>query len=261
VTARPLEEAQRYSRRSILRSEQMYGRGFQSPGGLAVVEAFCGRLDLRPGMRVLDIGSGLGGAAFYLATEVKADVVGLDVAEEMVQISEERRLESGLSGVRFLHGDIRTAALGEATFDLVWTRDCILYLAEKDVVWAQVARCIKPGGQLFVTDFVRGDGERSPAFLGYLEACSYHLQTLGDYAASLEAAGLRVTAREDITGEFITGLVKEKERLAEGREAFLGEFEPADFDHLMERWDAKIRFCRDGDMKWGLFVARSVMPA
>jgi phosphoethanolamine N-methyltransferase len=250
-----IEEAQRYSRRSILRSEQMYGRGFQSPGGVDIVEAFCRRLALRPGIRVLDIGSGLGGAAFYLASRYQAEVVGLDVAEAMVEISEQRRKQSGIAAVRFLHGDIRTEKLGEAIFDLVWTRDCILYLAEKAVVWRQVARCLKPGGQLLVTDFARSEGPLSDAFQAYLDACGYHLQTLDGYATALEAAGLRLRVCEDITGEFIAELVKQRERLAGRREAFLTELEQADFDHLMDRWNTKIHFCRGGEMRWGLFIA------
>lgn len=171
-------EAQRYTRRNILRSEFMYGRGFQSPGGYEAVASFCRRLDLRPGMRVLEVGSGIGGSALYLARHHGVQVLGLDVSHAMVEISNERRVEEGVEGVRFARGDIRTAALEETSFDVVWTRDCVLYLAEKDAVWQNVARCLKPGGQLFITDFARGAGELTPPFRAYLDACDYHLQTL-----------------------------------------------------------------------------------
>jgi phosphoethanolamine N-methyltransferase len=68
-------EAARYSRRSILRSEWTYGHGFQAPDGIAMVESFCQRLQLRPGMGVLDVGSGLGAADFHLAARYRAEVL------------------------------------------------------------------------------------------------------------------------------------------------------------------------------------------
>lgn len=249
-------EAQRYSRRNILRSEYMYGRGFQSPGGLAAVESFCRRLDLRPGMLALEVGSGLGGASFHLARRYGLQVVGLDVSPAMIQLSEERRVEEGIDTARFVLGDVRFAPLDPSTFDLVWTRDCVLYLAEKSAVWSNVARCLKPGGALLVTDFARGAEPLSPGFRAYLEGCGYHLQTLDDYAGALAAAGLEVTRREDITDEFVAGLAEEKARLVRARSDFLREYTGADYDYLVERWDQKIAFCESGDLKWGLFVAR-----
>ena len=256
VEAKRKMEAQRYSRRNILRSEFMYGRGFQSPGGLAAVASFCERLDLRPGMRALEIGSGLGGSALYLAQRHGLRVLGLDVAEAMVEISNERRLESSLDGVEFTQGDIRTAELQPASFDLIWTRDCVLYVPEKALVWQQVARFLKPGGQLFVTDFARGAGPISAGFRAYLDACSYHLETLGEYANGIEASGLRVLSGEDVTDDFVAGLEYEKTELERRRDEFLCEYDLGDYEYLVERWDQKIAFCRAGDMKWGLFVAR-----
>src|SRR5262249_53658683 len=99
--APPDKEADRYTRRSILRSERMYGEGFQSPGNIAAVESFCARLEMRPRVRVLDIGSGLGGSAFYFAERYDARVLGLDVAPAMVELSTERARERDLSTVAF----------------------------------------------------------------------------------------------------------------------------------------------------------------
>src|SRR5689334_14719528 len=104
--SQPEVEANRYTRRSILRSEKMYGEGFQSPGNIAAVESFCKRLNMRRGMAVLDIGSGLGGASFYFADHYDAQVVGLDVAPAMVEISSERARDRGQLNVVFVQGDI-----------------------------------------------------------------------------------------------------------------------------------------------------------
>lgn len=258
VETRRKAEAQRYTRRNILRSEFMYGRGFQSPGGIEAMEAFCGRLTLRPGMRALEIGSGLGGSAFHLATRHQVSVLGIDLADAMVEISNERRQESGIDNVNFERADIRTIALDEASFDLVWTRDCVLYIPEKHLVWRQVSRCLKPGGQVFVADFARGDGPLSTAFRSHIDGCDYHLETLDDYARGMEAAGLSLLTRGDHTAKFVAELEAEKLRFEQSREAFLREYGQEDYTHLIERWDQKIAFCRAGELKWGLFIARKL---
>ena len=251
----PEDEANRYSRCSILRSEKMYGEGFQSPGGLDAVKSFCRRLCMRQGMKILEVGSGLGGSAFYLAETYGAEVLGLDVSAEMVALSNERKEEKGLSNVSFRQGDIQTSDLETGTFDLVWTRDCILYVSEKNLVWSNVYAALKPGGQLFVADFCRGCGPLSDEFETYLEECRYHLLTLDAYVRTLGAAGFRQIRMEDITTAFVDALRHEQERLVDNREAFLRECDENDYIYLIDRWDKKICFCERGDFKWGLFVA------
>jgi phosphoethanolamine N-methyltransferase len=252
----PESEANRYTRRSILRSEKMYGEGFQSPGGVAAVASFCERLQMQQGMKILDIGSGLGGADFYFAHHYDAKVLGLDVAQAMVELSTERARQRNLSNVLFRKGDIRTFLLSPNEFDLAWTRDAILYIPEKLKVWKRVFDCLKPGGQLFITDFCRRQDAISGDFAAYLEDCSYYLQDIGEYSATLSEAGFQVAVSEDVTSEFIYSLEKESEQLVRHKAEFLGEFEEDDFRYLVERWEKKTRFCRQGDFRWGLFVAR-----
>jgi phosphoethanolamine N-methyltransferase len=233
----------------------MYGEGFQSPGGLDAVEGFCRRLRMRRGMKILEIGSGLGGSAFHLAETFDADVLGLDVSAEMVALSTERKEEKGVSNVAFRHGDIRTSDLGMGAFDLVWTRDCMLYVPEKELVWSNVCAALRPGGQLFVTDFCRGDGPHSDEFETYVDECQYYMTDLDEYVRTLEAAGFGEVHMEDITKAFVAGLREEQEALVDDPEAFLREFDEGDYEYLIKRWDQKIHFCERGDLKWGLFVA------
>ena len=256
TTADSSDESTRYTRRSILRSEFMYGPGFQSPGQLPMMERFCRRLAMSAGMRILDIGSGLGGAAFYFAERYGADVLGLDVAPAMIEISSERAASQGVTSVRFRLGDIRTADLPHNAFDLAWTRDCVLYLPEKAAVWRSVHQAVKPGGQLFVTDFCRQGPPLSDGFSDYLAQCHYHLRTIPDYEEDLAAAGFEIVAAEDATADFIACMEQEQSRLAASRARFLELFEPADYEYLARRWDRKLEFCRRGEFRWGLFIAR-----
>jgi phosphoethanolamine N-methyltransferase len=251
----PEEEANRYSQQSILRSERMYGEGFQSPGGIESVEAFCSMLQMREGMKILDIGSGLGGASFYLAEHYGADVVGLDFSQEMVDISTARIERKKLPHVSFQQADIRTAVLPKDTFDLAWTRDCILYIVEKHLVWKNVYTSLKTGGQLFITDFCKGKRPLAESFVTYLSQCHYHLQDLDTYGQALETAGFHNIRIEDHTKAFIDSLQNELKALNAGREQFLQKFTENDFDYLVNRWVKKIQFCEQGDFIGGLFIA------
>ncbi len=250
-------EAARYSRRSIARSEWMYGPGFQAPGGLATVESFCQLLRWRPGMRVLDVGSGLGAADFHLASRYQAEVVGVDFSAAMIEISTERAHAAGVRGVSFLLGDIRTVPLG-AAFDLIWSRDCILYIsaAEKLPLWQRLRANVVPEGQLFVTDFCCGPAPHAAEFTRHISDCQYHLSTIGHYAGVLEAAGFVAVRSEDRTADFLTSMRGELAHLERKREDFLREFTVADYAHLHERWSKKIQFCERGDLRWGLFLAQ-----
>lgn len=155
----------------------------------------------------------------------------------------------------FRLGDIRTCPLPSDSFDLTWTRDAILYLPERLLTWQRVFDVLKRGGQLFITDFCRRREAISADFLTYLEQCHNHLQDIDQYAGSLAEAGFRVTAKEDMTSRFIDSLDKEKENLIKHRTEFLNEFQEADYEYLVERWEKKTRFCREGDFRWGLFSA------
>ena len=107
-----------------------------------------------------------------------------------------------------------------------------------------------------MTDFAAGDGPLSTAFQSYIEGCGYHLQTLDGYAAGLSRAGFTLVEREDVTGAFLAGLEGDLKRLRERTDAFLRDHDSADYEYLVDRWNQKIAFCRSGDLKWGLFVAR-----
>src|SRR5262249_41905310 len=98
-----------YSRTGILRYEKIFGEGYVSTGGHATTEDLCTRLGsaLGRGTRVLDVGSGIGGAAFHLARAYGAKVTGIDLAEEMVAIALERAAQLGMSEtVIFRLGDV-----------------------------------------------------------------------------------------------------------------------------------------------------------
>src|SRR3954468_18596911 len=110
-----------YTRKGILRYEKIFGDGYVSTGGPETTQYLCSKLQgtLRPGITVLDVGSGIGGAVFHLAREFGAVATGIALSPEMVAIARERIVhENDVKNVTFLLGDILEVPAGE-TFDIV----------------------------------------------------------------------------------------------------------------------------------------------
>ncbi len=247
-----------YTRTGILRYEKIFGDGYISTGGQETTDHLIAKLGsaLKPGVRVLDVGSGIGGAAFYLAKTHGADVTGIDLAPEMVAIALERAAEHhSPESVRFVLGDILKTEFAEP-FDVVWSRDALMHLHDKPTLFKRLLSLLAPGGTLVVTDYARGTGPGSPEFQAYVKSTGYHLVDPATYGKFLEGAGFVDVEVEDATDKFIAIMKREAAQLAANPDDFVGTFSRADLDYLIDRWAMKDGFCRAGDMKWGIYKAR-----
>ena len=221
--------------------------GYISTGGAATTQDLCARLgsSLRPGARVLDVGSGIGGAAFHLARTYGAKVTGIDLAEEMVAIALERVSELGMSeSVRFMLGDVLETSFAEP-FDIIWSRDAFMHIPDKARLFCRLHQLLAPGGRLVITDYARGKTTGSPEFE------HYHRE---DWLQCRRAARIRPAAARPPgsrtsssttppsgSSRFSEG---ERDRLVTNRAEFLASFSEADLNYLVERWEMKERFCR-----------------
>lgn len=246
-----------YSRTGILRYEMIFGEHYVSTGGAATTEDLCSRLgaSLRPGVRVLDVGSGIGGAAFHLAKVYGAKVTGIDLAEEMVNIALDRTAQLGLGdSVKFLLGDVLETEFPD-TFDIIWSRDAFMHIPDKPRLFARLYQLLAPGGRLVITDYARGKAPGSPEFEEYIKKTGYSVIEPPQYGRLLEGAGFKDVVVDDATNRFIEILEREADSLVTRRGEFLASFSEPDLNYLVERWAMKVRFCQAGDMKWGIYLA------
>ncbi len=117
---------------------------------------------LRPGMQVLDLGSGTGYPALLAAQAVGSDgrVVGIDLAQQMLEAAGRKAASLMLSNVTFRTGDVTTLLFEDASFDAVTTRFCLMFLPEVPKAIAEIARVLKPN--TWVAAAVWSAPERNP---------------------------------------------------------------------------------------------------
>ncbi|MFQ6024318.1 MAG: methyltransferase domain-containing protein [Acidiferrobacterales bacterium] len=157
--------------------------------------------DLKPGDSVLDLGSGSGTDTFVAALKVgdTGSVVGVDMTDEQRIKAERLRDRDGFTNVTYVKGYIEDVPYEDASVDAVISNGVINLSANKARVFQEVARLLKPGGRLALSDIVTevqlAEGITCDATLW--AACIGGAMQQDDYRAGIEAAGLRVEAMQD----------------------------------------------------------------
>lgn len=173
--------------------EWMWGEGFLSPGGPDEVRALLEGVDLA-GCRVLDVGSGLGAIDILLVAEHGArEVLGLEVEAPLVARADEAVARAGLSDrIRFQLVSPGPFPVADESFDVVFSKDSMIHIADKPALYGDVLRVLKPGGLFVASDWLYGGGAAfSEAMTAWLKIVhlDFKMETPENSAAALSRAG------------------------------------------------------------------------
>jgi len=130
----------------------------------AAVESFAGvgnpfsLQTLSPGEKVVDIGSGGGFDVFIAAQQTgpEGQVVGIDMTQEMLDKSRQTATDMGLSNVEFREGLIEEMPIEDGWADVVISNGVINLCADKELIFEEIRRVLKPGGRLQFADIANG---------------------------------------------------------------------------------------------------------
>ncbi len=112
------------------------------------------------GQRILDLGSGLGGSARFLAAECGCRVAGVDLTKSYIEAARRLSAEVGLGAqVDFHLGDATALPFPDGSFDGVLLQHCTMNIPDKGRLFGECARALRPGGKLAVHEWVKLGGE------------------------------------------------------------------------------------------------------
>ena len=213
--------------------EWVWGPGFLSPGGSEEVATLLDGIDIS-GLRVLDVGCGLGGVDICLVeNHHAAQVVGIDVLPHLVErcnrLFAEKRLDERLSAMTVEPGPL---PFDNESFPVIFSKDSILHIPEKQSFYAEVLRVLSPGGYFICSDWLSGTAdEYSTVMQEWLDQAKldFAMKNADQTTDSLTAAGFELLAVRDRNAWYATTIKQEialatgadGEKLAEliGREA------------------------------------------
>jgi ubiquinone/menaquinone biosynthesis C-methylase UbiE len=166
--------------------------------------------ELQPGEVVLDLGSG-GGIDCFLASKLvgpEGKVIGLDMTTEMVELSRKNALKVGSTNVEFQLGEMESIPIPEASVDVIIS-NCVINLSpDKDAVFKEAFRVLRPGGRMVVSDIVT-HGELPDVIRDQLSAwagCIAGALNEMDYLGRIEASGfeeVEILSRKHIESDKI----------------------------------------------------------
>ena len=150
--------------------------------------------ELKQGERVLDLGSGGGIDVILSARRVgpTGRAFGVDMTDEMLDLSVRNAADAGVTNVEFVRGTIESVPLPSSTIDVVIS-NCVINLAtDKAAVFREIARVLRPGGRVGVSDIVADDllTVEERAGRGSFVGCIAGALSFAEYRAGLAAVGL-----------------------------------------------------------------------
>ena len=168
-------------------------------GGRAATAHIVGLMELDTGARVLDIGSGLGGVARFLAAEIGCYATGIDLTPEFVAVAQMLTERTRLSELADFHvGSALDLPFEDDAFDAATTFHVAMNISDRSQMYSEAARVIRPGGNFAIYDVMKGssDGMIFPVPWSETEEASF-LTTPNEMEALLSDAGFEIVHNDD----------------------------------------------------------------
>ena len=211
--------------------EALWGEGYLSPGGPEEVDRVLAGVSLT-GRSVLDLGCGTGGIALHLIEKHGAGhVTGFDVEGGVIETARKLAGQRGLADrTTWVQGPPGPLPFADRSFEVVFSKDALLHVPDKEALFAEIFRVLRPGGVFAASDWlIAHDSEPSAEMKAYVEAegLSFAMASPTRYRRAMEAAGftaVHVEDRNDWYREVARGeLARLRGPLRDAVEAAVGE--------------------------------------
>jgi ubiquinone/menaquinone biosynthesis C-methylase UbiE len=205
------KDVERLSLEDLAPVDEFHVRGRPATAELA------GALGLASGLRVLDVGSGVGGPSRYIAATYDCDVVGIDLTEEYCRVAALLAERVGLGErVAYRQGDALAMPFPDADFQVTYTQHVAMNIDDKERLYAEVWRVLQPGGRFGIYDLLQGAGGEVLYPVPWArDASTSFLVSPPELRSLLEAAGFELMRWRETAAEARQWLEQMKARPAE----------------------------------------------
>ncbi|MEN9779272.1 MAG: hypothetical protein RL087_579 [Pseudomonadota bacterium] len=189
-------------------------------GGTAAVDRLMDEAAVTAHDEVLDVCSGMGGPARYLAWKRGCRVTGLDLTRSRVQGATELTQAAGLSGrVNFVEGNALAMPFEDARFSLAIAQEAFAHIPDKPQLVHECARVLRPGGRLVFSDILCRQPLSADDARGLYDGMRFsEIASVAEYTALLQAEGLRMVRVTDLSEEW-TRILRERHAMYRSLEA------------------------------------------
>ena len=226
----------RYTRENILKSEKIYGIGYQSPGLGTILD------DIIPEKMydsILEIGCGLGGNCSYLYKRFNSNITGLDICKHMIDICNERN-NTDIKYVLKDYGNFNTNKI----YDLILCRDVFMYIhTEKKYLFLnKINKELSKDGAFILIDYCKGPIS-STEFIDYCINRNWNIINVPFYKKLIKYSGFKIIEDGILT------------------QTYINYFKSIDIDidiHVKENLDKKINYLNKEFFEWHYFILKKI---
>ncbi len=153
--------------------ERVWGPGFLTPGSADQIPTLLKPFGLTPSMSVLDLGAGLGGPARHMAHKYGTYVTGLEKDPYLIKLANERAVKANLEKKAQLHQFNPDAIDINKRYDALFSKETFFKIQDKDQLFEQLKKCMKPRGQVLFTDYVLAHSAASGKVIDHWRATEF----------------------------------------------------------------------------------------
>jgi len=192
--------------------DQFHGRGLEATTDAAVL------MSAKAGDRLLDIGSGIGGPARWLARHFGCRVAGVDLTPEFCDVANVLTQRTGTDGsVEFHVANALAMPFADEAFDGAYSMNVSMNIADKAALYREVHRVLKPGGWLMLSEVARGDGPEPDYPTPWAaSADASFLTTPQETREALQAAGFELLHFRSTRAQALAYGARSREAVARG---------------------------------------------
>ena len=171
-----------------------------------IVQMMASKLDLNSNTKLLDLGSGYGGAARYLAKKFGVQVTCLNLSETQNERNCGLNKKHGLDNlITVVEGNFEDIPFPDNSFDIIWSQDAIVHSANRELVVQEVVRVLNDSGEFIFTDLMQTFDCPKSILKPVLDRI--HLDSLGSFGLYVEQArklGVKKTEVQDLSEHLTT---------------------------------------------------------